>query len=129
MAHQVLTHISHVGAEHSSWQRGIDFYNLELEIMQNRLQEVSVKNTKEEIRKRIEHFQNQILVQKSNLGQLSHNIDTHFKHMERDIDLHAQHLGNSTIAEHDVMRDRYIVLEKIVNDLRHEFNRFLSEVM
>ncbi len=129
MANQILTHISHVGAEHSSWLRGIEFYNDELAILKSRLQEVSYKNTKEDAKKQVDHFQNQFLVQETNLNRLEHEINAHFKNMKSDIDTHAQHLGNSTIAEHDALRDRYIVQEKIINELRHEFNRFLCEVM
>ncbi|MBL0316998.1 MAG: hypothetical protein IPP69_15030 [Flavobacteriales bacterium] len=129
MSQHVLTHISHMSAEHSSWLRGIDFYNDELKIMQHRLQEVSSKYTNPEVKSQVEHYQNQFMVQESNLNHLKHEINNHFKHMEIDVEVHAQHLGNSTLAEHDKMRDKYITEEKIINELRHEFNRFLSKTM
>lgn len=129
MSHQVLTHISHVSAEHSSWLRGIEFYKDEIRIMKHRLEEVSGKNTGAEVKAQVEHYQNQFMVQEKNLNQLKHEIDAHFKHMEMDVELRAQHLANSTLAEHDVMRESYITTEKIVNELRHEFNHFLSKTM
>jgi glutaredoxin 2 len=129
MAHQVLSHISHVGAEHNSWLRGIEFYNDELRIMKHRLEEVSTKNTNQDVKKNVEHYQNQFMVQETNLNHLKHDINNHLKHIENDVEVHAQHLSNHTIAEHDVMRDKYITLEKIINDMRHDFNRFLSKNM
>jgi hypothetical protein len=49
--------------------------------------------------------------------------------MSADADRLAQHLSNHTLAEHDNMRDRYQVLEKIITDLRHDFNKFLCRYM
>jgi len=129
MSQHVLSHISHVSAEHSSWLRGIEFYNDEIRIMKHRLEEVSVKNTGLEVKIDVEHYQNQFMLQETNLNHLKHDINNHFKHMENDVEVHAQHLANSTIAEHDAMRDKYMTLEKIINELRHEFNRFLSKNM
>ena len=129
MAQHVLTHISHVSAEHSSWLRGIEFYNDEMRIMKHRLEEVSGKYTNPEVKKLVEHFQNQFMLQEANLNHLKHDINNHFKHMENDVDTHAQHLANSTLAEHDTMRDKYFTLEKIINELRHDFNKFLSKTM
>lgn len=129
MAQHVLSHISHVSAEHSSWLRGIEFYNDEIRIMKHRLEEVSSKYTNVDVKKDVEHYQNQFMVQETNLNHLKHDINNHFKHMEQDVEVHAQHLSNHTLAEHDAMRDKYITLEKIINELRHDFNRFLSKNM
>ncbi len=129
MAQHVLSHISHVSAEHSSWLRGIEFYNDELRIMKHRLEEVSYKNSAQDIKKDVEHYQNQFMVQETNLNHLKHDINNHFKHMESDVETHAQHLSNVTLAEHDAMRDKYVTLEKIINEMRHDFNRFLSKTM
>lgn len=89
MAHQVLTHISNVRAEHSSWLRGIEFYNDEMRIMQHRLEEVSSKNTDIEVKAQVEHYQNQFMVQETNLNHMKHDINNHVKHMESDIESRA----------------------------------------
>lgn len=109
--------------------RGIEFYNDEFRILKHRLEEASFKNSAPEFKAKVEHFQNQFIVQESNLNHLKHEINTHFKHMEEDVELRAQHLSNSTIAEHDGMRDKYVTTEKIVNELRHEFNHFLRGML
>jgi hypothetical protein len=129
MSQHVLSHISQVSAEHSSWLRGIEFYNDELRIMRHRLEEVSPKYTSPDVKKDVEHYQNQFMVQETNLNHLKHDINNHFKHMESDVVTHAQHLSNVTLAEHNAMRDKYVTLEKIINELRHAFNRFLSKTM
>ena len=129
MSQHVTTHISHISAEHHGWLRGLEFYNDELRIMRSRLEEVSWKYTDAEVKKQVEHFQNQFMVQESNMNHLKHAINLHVKHMENDVVEHAQHLTTETLTEHSSARDKFVTQEKIFNELRHEFNRFLIKTM
>lgn len=129
MANKVLYHISHISSEYADWLRSADFYKEEISILTNRLAEVSQKYTREDVKSEIEHFQNQFLIQVNNLEQLSHDVREHEKHMSDDAEKLAQHLSNHTLAEHDAMRDRFQTLERVILDLRHEFNKFLSRYM
>ncbi len=129
MATQTLYHITHVSNEHSDWLRAIEFYLDEITILQNRLSEVSIKYTREDVKKDVEHYQNQFLIQRANLEDLGKDIKTHEVHMSEDALNKAQHLSNNTLAEHDAMRDRFQNLEKFINNLRHDYNKFLSRYM
>ena len=129
MAQHAATHISHMGEEHRAWNRGIDFYQDEIRILLHRLEEVSQQNTAEEIRKQVEHFENQWRIQSSEWTKLSTDIQTNRHHMSDDALSHAQHLTSDTMAESDAMRDRFATAERIYQDLRNEFNRFLIHNM
>ncbi len=129
MATQTLYHISHITSEYADWLRAISFYKEEISILKNRLAEVSLKNSKPEVKADVEHYQNQFILQNDNLDVLAHDVHEHEKHMNADADRLAQHLSNHTLAEHDNMRERYQVLEKIITDLRHDFNKFLCRYM
>ena len=129
MAQQTLSHVSHIGEEHRAWNRGIAFYQDEIQILLHRLEEVSQRNTAEEIRKQVEHFENQWNIQSKQWSELSSAIQSNTRHISVDAMSHAQHLTTETIAEIDVMRDRYVTAERIYLDLRNEFNRFLIHNM
>ena len=129
MATQTLYHISHITSEYADWLRAISFYKEEISILKNRLAEVSFKNSKPEVKADVEHYQNQFILQNDNLDVLAHDVREHEKHMSADAERLAQHLSNHTLAEHDNMRERYQVLEKIITDLRHDFNKFLCRYM
>jgi len=58
--------------EHQLWSSEMNFFKDELSILQNRLNEVASKNTDTEVRKQIEHFQNQFLIQKEQLDIINH---------------------------------------------------------
>jgi len=129
MAHRTHTHITNLSNEHSSWLRGIAFYNDELVILKERLAELSFENTAQEVKAEVEHYQNQFIIQEKNLNDLKTDIQSNFTLIGRDLEDKAMHVGNSTLAETDSLRGRYVQLEKIVNETRHAFNRFFCDHM
>lgn len=129
MAQRAHTHVTNLSNEHSSWLRGIAFYNDELRILKHRLAEVSFENTVQEVKAEVEHYQNQFIIQEKNLLELKTSIDKNFALIGKDLEEKAMHVSNSTMAETDSLRERYIQLEKIVNEVRHEFNRFFCDHM
>ena len=115
--------------EHSDWLKAIDFYKEDIIILQKRLTEVSFKNTSKEAMAGVEHFQNQFLIQRNNLDELRHYINEHIQHFVKDAQVHGDNLESQTIDEHLQRKDEFLSLEKIMADLRHEFNDFLSKWM
>ncbi len=129
MAHRAHTHVTNLSNEHSAWMRGIEFYNHELGILKERLAEVSFEHTAQEIKAEVEHYQNQFIIQEKNLNDLKNDTQTNFKLIGEDLENRAMHVGNSTMAETDSLRGRYVQLESTVNELRHAFNRFFCDHM
>ena len=57
-----MKHIDDLHFEHQLWTSEAKFFVDELKIYQKRLGEVASKNSKEDVRKQIEHFQNQFII-------------------------------------------------------------------
>jgi conjugal transfer/entry exclusion protein len=129
MITETISPVSNISAEHSSWLRGVDFYQDEINIMRKRLTEVSSKNTAREVKKHVEQFQNQFKVHEEQLHKLKHAVSGHAKNIDSDMIAHHGQLERATAAEHDIMRDDYVNTEKLFNEMRHDFNRFLSKYM
>jgi len=127
MITETISPVSNISAEHSSWLRGIDFYQDEIIIMRKRLTEVSNNNTAREVKKRVEQFQNQFKVHEEQLHKLKHTVSGHAKNIDSDMIAHHGQLERSTLAEHETMREDYVNSEKLFNEMRHDFNRFLSK--
>lgn len=121
MSNPSPTPISHVTAEHSSWLRGITFYQDEIRIMKNRLDELKDQSVGND-------FQNRIEEREVDLHALHEAIEKHVQHLEHDVDTRIFWVTNSSMAEHDAMRERYVKLEKSINELRHEFNAFIVKL-
>ena len=115
--------------ELNEWNRVIDFYFEELALFNERLTEVAGKNNKPAVTGAIEHFQNQFIIQRENIDELKHSIHEHAAKVAEDIKEHAGKIETSLVEEHDQLGERLISLEKTINDLRKEFNIFLSKWM
>jgi hypothetical protein len=124
-----FTNTTRVNAEHQEWLKGLVFYKEDLQILENRLIEIASKNTAFEARQGIEHFQNQFLVQRNNIDELKHKIREHISIYGKITELAEEVVENEKLAEHENLKDEYNSFEKIVKELRQEFNIFLAKWM
>ena len=121
--------ILRAGTDHTIWSKGLEFYMDELELMGNRLLDISSKNTSLEASKGVEHFQNQFIIQQKNISDLRHQVNNYVKGLSNDAKNHEGHVDAIFITQGDGLRERYEQLEQIMNSLRHEFNDYLSKWM
>ncbi len=117
--------IRQVGADHSEWIKGLDFYKDDLQVLVHRLEEVATKNPDFDARSGMEHFQNQFIVQRNNIEELKHKIKEHIHVVSRHPALETDQVDSELLAEHENLSDEYKTLEKVINDLRKEFNDYL----
>ncbi|MES1225935.1 MAG: hypothetical protein ABUT20_61220 [Bacteroidota bacterium] len=122
-------HIDELHFEHRLWISEAKFYVDELKIYQNRLEEVAQKNTKQEVRQQIEHFQNQFIIQKEQLDILSHEVNEHEQFLAKFALEHPTAIDHKLFADHKSMLDKMEAFKKIYSELKKEFNHFLSAWM
>ena len=93
----------------------------------NRLSEVVSANTGKEVLAEVEHFQNQIIVQRNNLEELSHGIYEHIHHVVEDSRVHAGRVAQPLVEEHGQKKDEFQSLMHVIKGLRSEFNHFIAK--
>ncbi|MDE3250292.1 MAG: hypothetical protein KGO82_16645 [Bacteroidota bacterium] len=121
------TTVAHCGNEHASWLKSIAFYEEEFDRMKQQLLELASKNTGHELMAQVEHFQNQFILQRNNTDELKHAIREHDMLVGAEASAHAGKIELATATNHNKVREEFLGIEKVVNDLRHEFNAFLSK--
>lgn len=121
--------IKHIKNLNNDGLRGLIFYKQELEILQQRLQEVATDNTAREVQEQVDHFQNQFLIHGNFLDELKHDIHVNDEAIEAELLLTGNLVAESTANEHKRIHERYLNEERIFNELRHEFNRFAADWM
>lgn len=121
--------VSKLGNGHSDWLRALDFYREELGILELRLAEVMRKNTGSDFLAGVEHFQNQFIVQKNNIDEFRHAIKENLQKAGREALAYAGYVEADREREHDALMEDFMGLEKVIMELRHDFNRFLSKWM
>lgn len=121
--------IKHINNLHTDALRSLDFYKQELSILTKRLEEIASDNTGQEVAEKVEHFQNQFLIQKNNVDELKHSMHQNLSKIENQVKESAGFISQSSAAENVELYDQYLTEEKIINEIRQEFNRFASKWM
>jgi tetrahydromethanopterin S-methyltransferase subunit G len=123
------TSVAHCGNSHLEWRKSIDFYKDEFNTLEKRLDEIVQKNNKQQVMAGVEHFQNQFIVQRNNLDELKHRIHEHEGKVAADVKIHAGKMQTDLVGEHDLVGMDFDNMEKVIKELRWEFNQFLSKWM
>jgi hypothetical protein len=121
------TNVVNIAKGQADWLKALSFYEDEIYIMESRLAEVAMKNSSFEARQGVEHFQNQFVIQCNHIDELKHDIREFEHRLSVDAEKHQGHVDNGFQAGHDVLNDKFNTFEKIMNELRHEYNNYLSK--
>lgn len=115
--------------EHKIWLNKLLFYQDQLIIMAGRIAEVEKKNSSDEVLALVDHFQNQLVIQKEQIDILKHDIRSHELFLEGAIIKNHDSIDQEKFSDHKKHRESILVFEKIFNDLRGELIQFLSKWM
>lgn len=121
--------IKHIKNLNNDCLRGLVFYQQELGILKERLEEIAADNTGKIVSEKVEHFQNQFMIHNYYLDELKHLIHHNDKEIELQLLKTVVFVDEDIADKHDQLVEKYQTEEKIFNDLRHEFNRFAAEWM
>lgn len=115
-------------AEHMEFMNKLRFYDDDVKVLQNRLDEVVTKNNGSELMKNVEHFQNQFIMRKEQIDEMKHAVKEHENYIQAKIGNNpaADHVS---LADHPKMREDINTFETAFADMRKEFIGFLSKVM
>jgi hypothetical protein len=113
--------------EHTEWLSKLAFYKEEVPIMQKRIEEVLSKNTLKEVAVKVEHFQNQLLIQLENINKVRDHIINDENAIEKSINLNPVGADHRKTDDHKDEREMVESFEKHFLELRQELNTFVSK--
>jgi hypothetical protein len=93
------------------------------------LEEIANDNTSAGVLQQIEHFQNQLIIHSNIIDELSKLININMWSIECQLTEANPFVDESLANENEKLNTQYKTEEKMINDLRHEFNRFAAEWM
>ena len=114
---------------HQDWLSRLQFYKEEIQILKERLQEITSKNNSKEALAKAEHFQNQFIVQRNNIDELAHSIKVHEAKIVQEIEKNPVAIEHRKVENHVEEEDFMTYFEKNFSELRAEYNRFSAEWM
>ena len=116
-------------SENNEWSNKLKFYADEISILKNRLSEIVSKNNKKEVLAQVEHFQNQFIVQKNNIDEISHTIKINENELEHEVNKNPVAVDHRTMPYHSTEKESVESFEKNFNELRTEFKTFASKYL
>ncbi len=122
-------HINELHFENILWIKELIFYKEELLIFNERLVEVSGKYTNKDVLAKLEHFQNQFILQNEIADILSHDLKSHEQFLIDSAKESIVAIDRKAFADHPVMREKMNTFIKLYRELRNEYMHFLSAVM
>ncbi|MBS1638106.1 MAG: hypothetical protein JST26_19495 [Bacteroidetes bacterium] len=115
--------------EHAAWINKLAFYDDEIVIMQNRISEIAQKNSQKDVLAKVDHFQNQLIIQKKHVDDMRRHIKQDEKALEANVNSNPVASDHRKIEDHTDERNKMDGFELNFGELRAELNRFLAEWM
>ena len=107
----------------------LSFYKDEITVMQSRIEEVAKSNSSKDVLAEVEHFQNQLIVQKNNIDMIRHDVNENERMLEDNVNKNKIATDHRTVKDHSTERKEVDAFEKNFNELRQELNKFLTKWM
>jgi hypothetical protein len=120
-------HADDLHFEHKLWNNQLSFYNDELHIFQNRLDEVARRNNEKDVTIKIEQFQNKFLIQKNQLDQLKHDINHSEQKLAASAEKNPIAFDHHLFHDHEGERKKVETFAKLYSELKQDFYTFISE--
>jgi uncharacterized protein (DUF342 family) len=122
----VQVETSQLTGECNSWREKLRQYREEFSKNKTKLQEAASHTLSKDQLQDVEHLHNQFHIQLINIHDLKHAIKTHEQKMNYEMNVNKGKLNGETKAAHENLLDQYQSLELTLQDLREEFDEFLS---
>ncbi len=116
-------------ADHTEWLSKLKFYTDEISILKGRLEEIASKNNQQNVLAQVEHFQNQLIVQKNNIDEISHTIKLYESAIEKEVNKNPVAVDHREMPSHSKQKEAVDAFEKNFNELRTEFKIFAAKWM
>ncbi|WP_458626088.1 hypothetical protein [Winogradskyella sp. PC D3.3] len=115
--------------EHNQWRSELAFWEDELKSFKNRLEELVVRWTDEDMLAQLEHYQNAFIRQGEVIDILQHDIHVHEANMSALDNEGEDALDRLLVKNHVEFRNRMETQRHIYAELKQEFFRFLTKYM
>ena len=124
---QTTLEASQLTQECSKWVEQMHSYRDELQQLNKQLQQTATRQLTKEDLTELEHFQNQIHIQLINV----HDVKQEAKQLNKKVQFQlstGSNLNDDLVHEYEKVSDDYETLDHTLQDLKVDFNRFVSHV-
>lgn len=110
--------------EHRLWRNELAFYKQELDILEERLNEIIAKNTNHDVEARVDSYQNRFDLQRDHISELKHRIKKHEHFLAAYAEEHPIAIDHVHFTDHAALREDMDRFRDLYQEMKNEFNRF-----
>jgi hypothetical protein len=123
----VQVETSQLASECNSWRDSLRKYRDEFTQDNIKLQLAAKPSLSKDQLQQVEHLHNQFHIQLINIHDLKHSIKVHHRLIEFELREHKGQMREETLADHENLFDQFQNLDLTLQDLRGEFDRFITK--
>ncbi len=128
MTTQTKENLKLVHFEHKEWLVKLEFFKSELDIFEKMLGEIAMKNNATDIRSKVEHFQNQFLLQRHRLTEVKQNVNKSESAIASQLMDNIIAWDRQTVKKEGELRSAINTFDHLFAELKKEFKLFLEKV-
>jgi len=113
-------------SENLGWLKNLVFYTEDIKSMQSRIEDIASEYSSSEVMANIEHFQNQLEIQKKEYNILKHSLKNNQRLLLDALTNYGGLSSQIISVNHSRVKEKVIIFEKIINDLQVELKQFLQ---
>lgn len=123
------SNLSTLHFEHLNWENELSFYKGQIKLYTDRVEELTEKNTKQEIRAALTQFDNQFKVQNEVIDTLMHAIKKEEVTLTEAAEKNVIKAMHTHFENHDNMHAEMAKFHTIYAEIKRKFLRFCEEWM
>jgi len=120
----VQTNIANIAGECTEWRKQLRQLRDKLNLCKEQLLEIVTETHSRESLAQVEHYHNQFHIQLINVHDVKHSIKQHEQRMQFEKEQKGK-IAIESLALHDELFKQYQQLEETLQQLLHDFGRFL----
>ncbi|TBO43628.1 hypothetical protein [Pedobacter kyonggii] len=121
--------IKHISNVHSDALRALALYSEELNIFQERLEEIRSANTGLEVSIQVEHFQNLIIIHKEQISEIRSLLKDNLHAISGKVSANSGFLDDSLMLENYRLNEQFLNEERLFREMKIEFYQFAAKWM
>ncbi|MCW3462799.1 hypothetical protein [Chitinophaga nivalis] len=108
----------------NTWKSNVNDVRDEVKMMRDRLEQIALSDAPREVMTRVEHFENRFLRQREVADEIFHDIKQCAKKVTATPVLVIH--DDRPVDDYDTMQNRMEIFQKLYEELKSDFNHFIT---
>ncbi len=125
METQETIHISDLHFDHKLWMNELKFFEMQLSVFKEKLEQVVKSNSETSVLARVEAFQNRIIRQNDVIDEIKHKLRLREQDLDKLKDSDSVNRGELLFEEYESEKDEMNTFIRLYQEMRDDFKSFV----